>query len=151
MTYQTYPAMASDFATKVARWIVAREVSVPTWIVIYINVLISMLVVDSVYLKSTVVFDHLAPFEGRMWPFLLLASSLVTLHGLLTGCPRTTSWGALFGFMSWVMALLSWFAISGATGSLAIPLLSLPMAVFFTFVHLKHSYLQKLEEESENG
>lgn len=139
--------MASELANKVVRKIVTARVSVPTWIVLYINILISVVVANSVYMENVLTFEHLAPFGGRLWSVMLLLASLITLHGLLIGYHRTVAWGAILGYMSWVMALISWFVIGKAQGAYGIPAMTLPMIAFFVFVHLKHSIIQRWQHE----
>lgn len=138
--------MGDNLATALAYRIVHRRVSVPTWVVLYINIIISMAVANSVYVERTLAFEHFAPFGGRLWSIMLLIASLITLHGLLIDCHRTVAWGAILGYMSWVMALLSWIFIAGASGALGIPALAAPMIVFFVFVHLKHSIIKRWED-----
>lgn len=139
------------WANKVAYNLVFAKVSIPTWIVLYINILISILTINFVYVLGSSAFDNSLPFNGRVWPVVLLAASLSTLHGLLAGYHRTVSIGSFLGFMSWVMAFISWWVTAGAYGSPAIPLLAVPMIIFFMFVHLKHSYIDRLEKERLNG
>ena len=138
--------MGDNLATALAYRIVHRRVSVPTWVVLYINIIISMAVANSVYIEHTLAFDHLAPFGGRLWSIMLLAASLVTLHGLLIDYHRTVTWGAILGYMSWVMALLSWIFIAGLSGAWGVPALAIPMIIFFVFVHLKHSIIRRWED-----
>lgn len=140
---------SEELSERVAYRIVAHRVSIPTWVVLYINVLISVLVANSVYLQDTLLFEHLSPFGGRVWSLLLMGASLVTLHGLLWNCSRTVSVGSIMGYMAWAMALISWIVIARGQGYYGIPLLTLPMVAFFMFVHLKHSIIQKWKDRVE--
>lgn len=134
-------------ATRIARIIVTARVSVPTWIMLYVNVLIAMIVANSTYFEGVSEVGSSAPLDSYIWPPLLVFSSLVTLHGLLMAYHRTVSWGAMFGFMSWVMALISGIATAEMPQTLVTVLVSIPMMIFYTFVHLKHSYIERLREE----
>lgn len=141
--------MNENLSTRIALYIVSRRVSVPTWVVLYINILISVIVANSVYMQDSLIFTNLAPFGGKLWSLMLLGASLITLHGLLRGYHRTVAIGSMLGFMSWALGLISWIVISKGSAPWGVPLLTLPMLAFFTFVHLKHSIIERWRNEQE--
>ena len=140
---------------RVAYRIVRHRVSIPTWVVLYINILIASLVANTVYLKDNLMFQEFAPFGGHLWSILLLIASLMTLHGLLANYNKTVAVGSIMGYMAWTMAFISWVTLAGADRLYGIPLLALPMIAFFMFVHLKHSIINRweksIEEEKASG
>lgn len=93
-------------------------------------------------------FDELSPFGGHVWSILLLGSSMITVHGLAADYSRVVAFGSILGYLAWIMVLISWAALSGGS-YLVVPLVSIPMIAFFMFVHLKHSIIQKWEDQNE--
>lgn len=140
-------------AEAVAYKIVSHRVNIPTWVVLYINILISTMVGYSAYWQESIVVYIAGPFSGRLWTLMLLGASLITLHGLLVNRIKSVTLGAGLGYIAWVLALIPWLTPDGNLGEWIVPLIAFPMLFFFGFVHLKYSIIRKWEEslEEEKG
>lgn len=134
---------------RVAYRIVSYRVSAPVWIVLYLNILICAMSANASYLEGTLTLGDFVPFGGRFWTLLLLVASLVSVHGLLSKCPRTVSAGSIAGYLAWFMGLISWMFVYQGAENYLVPLLAIPMILFFMFIHLKYSIVARWEANFE--
>lgn len=145
---QGYWVNEEDLSERVAYRIIRYRVSIPTWITLYLNLLMSAIVANTVYLEDSPMFDELTPFGGHLWSALLMLASLVTVHGLASNYNKTVAWGAALGYIAWSMILVSWMVMSSGD-YYYVPMVAIPMIGFFMFVHLKHSIIQRWEDSVE--
>ena len=82
---------------------------------------------------------------GNVWPALLILTSVVTLHGLLSKNTRITTLGSFGGFLLWAVDLVFWMMQGSLYFDVYTSLWALPMMLFFAFVHIKYSLLQRYE------
>lgn len=136
-------AIATDIAIKIGTF----RIGLPTFVLLYLNMMISALIlVTTLRSERDPYIDYVAG-GGNIWPTLLLFVSVITLHGLLARSTHITTVGSFGGFLLWTVDLVFW-AMQGDL--LFDPLTAfgaIPMMLFFAFVHIKYSLLQRYEKD----
>ena len=134
-------SIATDIAIKIGKF----RIGLPTFVLIYINITIgSLILMTTVRSESDPYVDYVVG-GGNVWPALLILTSVVTLHGLLSKNTRITTLGSFGGFLLWAVDLVFWMMQGSLYFDIYTSLWALPMMLFFAFVHIKYSLLQRYE------
>ena len=116
--------------------IIDAEVSVPTWILLFISTGIALVMLAYVVTQPTRLeeFTNALPlFDGLLWTALLSISALLTGLFLALKRHKWASYSSFSSFCLWVFGALSFWAIEGQS---TVILIVLPLLVFHAYLFL---------------
>ena len=137
-------SIATDIAIKIVKF----RIGLPTLVLIYINITIGSLILMTTVRSESDPYVNYVVGGGNVWPALLILTSVLTLHGLLSKNTRITTLGSFGGFLLWAVDLVFWMMQGSLYFDVYTSLWALPMMLFFAFVHIKYSLLQRYEKDS---
>lgn len=128
-------------STRIICKIISSKVGIPSYLVLYLNALVSLLILSTPWLFSPgAVPPAFTPWGQTLWPSLLLIACIAAVHGLLTKNPHVVALGAFAGFLLWFLDFFSYLLSALFLADTLSLLFSVPMMLYFAYIYLRHSF-----------